>query len=80
MMTEGFVKVSNKGMISIPAEIRKKHNIVDGQYVLVSEDEDGNIILEPVKTIEEIRKNAPTTEEFKKKYLESREEDMRLER
>ncbi len=80
MMTESYVKVSNKGMISIPARIRKKHNIVDGQYVLVSEDENGKIIIEPVRTIEEIRKNAPTTEEFKKIYLESREEDMRLER
>jgi AbrB family looped-hinge helix DNA binding protein len=79
-MVEAYVKVSNKGMISIPAEIRKKHNIVDGQYVLVSEDEEGKIILEPVKMIEEIRKNAPTTAEFKKAFLESREEDMRLER
>ncbi|MBN2151976.1 MAG: AbrB/MazE/SpoVT family DNA-binding domain-containing protein [Candidatus Lokiarchaeota archaeon] len=79
-MSEGYVKVTNKGMISIPAEIRKKHNIVDGQYVLVTEDEEGNIILEPVKKIDDIRKNAPTVEEFKKIYLESREEDARLER
>ena len=42
-MTEAVVKVTNKGMISIPAEIRKKHDIVDGQYILISEDDDGNI-------------------------------------
>ncbi|HME55143.1 MAG TPA: AbrB/MazE/SpoVT family DNA-binding domain-containing protein [Candidatus Lokiarchaeia archaeon] len=79
-MTEARVKVTNKGMISIPAEIRKKHDIVDGQYILVSEDDDGNIRLEPVKTVDAIRKNAPTVEEFKKFYLDSRKEDMRLER
>ena len=38
-MVEKVVKVTNKGMISIPAEIRKKHNIKDGDYVLVEEDE-----------------------------------------
>jgi AbrB family looped-hinge helix DNA binding protein len=79
-MTEAIVKVTNKGMISIPAEIRKKHDIVDGQYIFISEDEDGNIKLEPVKTIEAIRKNAPTVEEFKKVYVVSRKEDMELER
>jgi AbrB family looped-hinge helix DNA binding protein len=79
-MADAVVKVTNKGMISIPAEIRKKHGIVDGQYIFIFEDEDGNIKLEPVKTLDEIRKNAPTVEEFKKVYLESRKEDMRLER
>jgi AbrB family looped-hinge helix DNA binding protein len=79
-MIDARVKVTNKGMISIPSELRKKHNIMDGQYLIVSEDDEGNIILTPLKSIEEIRKNAPSIDEFKKIYAQSREEDMRLER
>ena len=79
-MTETFVKVSRKGMISIPAAIRKKYHIIEGQYMLVSENEDGIIKLEPVETAESLRKHGMTTAEFKKILLQSRKEDMELEK
>ena len=79
-MVEKVVKVTNKGMISIPAEIRKKHNIKDGDYVLVEEDENGIIKIHLIESVESIRKKTMTVEEFKEIYKKSREEDMRLER
>ena len=79
-MIEKVVKVTNKGMISIPADIRKKHNIKDGDYVLVEEDENGMIKIHLIESVEKIRKKTMTVEEFKKIYKESRKEDMRLER
>nr|MDO8114771.1 AbrB/MazE/SpoVT family DNA-binding domain-containing protein [Candidatus Sigynarchaeota archaeon] len=79
-MTEVVVKVMKKGMISIPAEIRKKHNIVDGQYIIVSEDEGGTIKLEPIESIDALRKRALTVAEFKKHLVESRKEDLELEK
>ncbi len=50
-MIEKSVKVTNKGMISIPAMIRKKYKIKDGDYVLIKEDEDGIIRLIPIESI-----------------------------
>jgi AbrB family looped-hinge helix DNA binding protein len=79
-MTEAMVKVMKKGMISIPAEIRKKHDIRDGQHIIVSDDENGNIILTPVESIEALREQALTVAEFKKYLIQSRKEDLELER
>jgi AbrB family looped-hinge helix DNA binding protein len=79
-MTEAIVKVMKKGMISIPAEIRKKHDILDGQHIIVSDDENGNIILTPVESIEALREQALTVAEFKKYLVQSRKEDLELER
>ena len=79
-MSEKAVKVTNKGMISIPAAIRKKHNISDGDYIIVKEEEDGVIKLIPIESIESLRKQALTAEEFKAIYNESRKEDLELER
>ncbi len=79
-MQEYVVKVMKKGMISIPSEIRKKHNIIDGQYIIVSEDDSGTLKLEPVESIDALRKRAITVAEFKKVLVESRKEDMELEK
>ncbi len=79
-MSEKAVKVTNKGMISIPAAIRKKHNIFDGDYIIIKEEEDGVIKLIPIETIESLRKRALTVEEFKAIYNNSRKEDLESER
>lgn len=75
-MVEKAVKVTNKGMISIPAAIRKKHGIKDGDYVILRENKDGSINILPVETVETLRKQALTTKEFKEVYYRSRREDM----
>jgi len=60
--------------------IRKKHNISDGDYIIIKEEKDGIIELIPIQTIESLRKRALTVEEFRAIYNESRKEDLELER
>jgi AbrB family looped-hinge helix DNA binding protein len=55
MAIEKPVKVNNHGMISIPAEIRKKYGIKDGDKVYVLEDEDGIRII-PIVDIDVLRR------------------------
>jgi AbrB family looped-hinge helix DNA binding protein len=78
-MTEVIVKVMKKGIISIPAEFRKKLTIADGQHLLVTDDDHGNIILTPVESVESLRKDALTVGEFKKYLIQSRKEDLERE-
>ena len=79
-MVEKPVKVTNKGMISIPAAIRKKYNIHDGDYILVKEDENKRLQLIPIESIESLRNKALTVEESREIFRQSRKEDMELER
>jgi AbrB family looped-hinge helix DNA binding protein len=79
-MVENVVKVCNKGMISIPAALRKKYKIKDGDSILVKEDDDGNIRLIPIESVEALRQRALTVEEFREIYEKSRKEDRELER
>ena len=79
-MIEKSVKVTNKGMISIPAMIRKKYKIKDGDYVLIKEDQDGIIRLIPIESIETLRKNSLSVEESREIFAESRKEDRELEK
>lgn len=79
-MLEKVVKVTNKGMISIPANIRKKYQIRDGDYIIVREDENGVIQIIPIESIESLRARALTVEEAKEIYDRSRKEDRELER
>jgi len=72
------VKVTNKGMITIPAKLRKKHNIKDGDEVAVIEDENG-IRLIKVYPLDELRKHSYSSKELKKMMEESRKEDLELE-
>ncbi|MHA1766350.1 MAG: AbrB/MazE/SpoVT family DNA-binding domain-containing protein [Promethearchaeota archaeon] len=46
------VKVTNRGMITIPSKIRKKLNIVDGKEYFIVEDFDGALMLIPFIDIE----------------------------
>lgn len=79
-MAEKVVKVTNKGMILIPAEIRKKYNISDGDYVLIKEEKNGEIKIIPIESEESLRKKGLTIEEFRKIFNQSRKEDMELEK
>ena len=78
-MVEKSVKVTNKGMISIPAEIRKKYDIKDGDYIVVKEEENGTIKLIPIEDINSLRNRASTIEESREIFNQSRREDRKLE-
>ena len=77
-MESQIVKVTNKGMITIPAKLRKKHNIKDGDKVAVIEDENG-IRLVILGDFDELRKLSYTSKELKKMMEESRKEDLEME-
>lgn len=40
-----FVRVTGCGQITIPVELRRKHNIAKGDHVIVTEDERGRIVV-----------------------------------
>lgn len=78
MALDKVVKITNRGMISIPASLRKKFSLKDGDRVLVIEDE-GTLRIIPVLKIEKIRKMSKTTsEELIKIIEESRKEELEL--
>jgi len=77
-MESQVVKVTNKGMITIPAKLRKKHNIKDGDKVAVIEDENG-IRLVKLGDLDELRKLSYNSKELKKMMEESRKEDLEME-
>ncbi len=39
------VRVTGSGQITIPAELRRKHNIATGDRLMVTEDEQGRIVV-----------------------------------
>ncbi|TXT53914.1 MAG: hypothetical protein BAJALOKI2v1_840022 [Promethearchaeota archaeon] len=73
------VKVKNQGMIRIPAELRKKFDIKDGDYVIFQEDERGDFVLKKIESEVKIREKALDIEKFKEVYKKSRQEDLELE-
>lgn len=78
-LVEKSVKVTNKGMISIPAEIRKKYDINDGDYIIVKDEENGSIRLILIEDIDALRNRARTIEESREIFKQSRREDRELE-
>ncbi len=62
-----LVKITSKGQIVIPSEVRKKLNIQKGQKLVVSVEEN-RIILEPVEDI--LRKGRGLLKDDGKKILE----------
>ena len=70
------VKINNKGMITIPARIRKKYNLITGNEVAIY-DLNGQIVIIPILDIDKIR--TFTREEFGKVYEEIHDEEVKLE-
>ena len=75
MIYEKKVKVTNHGMISIPAALRAKYNIHEGDYVSFIEDENGMRII-PIENIEDYRKKSISTKKMLDIMRKSRKEDL----
>ena len=73
-----IVKVTNKGMITIPSEFRKRYQINDGDQIAVIEDEDG-IRLIQVESMEKIRNKSITAKELKSLMEKARKTELELE-
>ena len=78
MTHDGIVKVTNRGMITIPANLRKKYGLQDGNQVIVIEDE-GMLKIIPVKTIKSLQNKSITTKEMIGILKRSREEELEIE-
>lgn len=73
-----IVKVTNKGMITIPSTIRKTHNIQDGDNIAIIEDENG-IRLVKIELLEDLRKLSYSTKKLKKMMEDSKKTELELE-
>ena len=78
MTLDGIVKVTNRGMITIPANLRKKYDLQDGDQVIVVEDE-GMLKIIPIEPIKSLQNRSITTKEMIKILKRSREEELELE-
>ena len=78
-MFQKTVKITNKGMVSIPASLRKKFHLQDGDYVVIGENEDGTMQITPIIPLEELKKQSATVEEFREIYNKSKQEELDLE-
>ena len=52
-MINNRIKVTNRGMITIPAGIRKKYDIRDGKEFFLVDDLDGALLLVPFIDLEQ---------------------------
>ena len=71
-------KITNRGMVSIPAALRKKYNIRDGDRVVFIEEEDG-LKMHVIQPLGDLRKNSFTTEEMLEEMEKSRKVELELE-
>ena len=79
MTIKTVVKITNRGMVSIPAAFRKKYDLKDGNYVIVLEEE-GTLRLIPLKSTEQLQEESISVEEMRNIIADSRKEDLELER
>ena len=77
----GFLKsakITNRGMISIPATLRKKYNIRDGDRIVFIKEEYG-FKIHLIQSLEDLRKNSFTTVEMLEEMRKSRKEELEME-
>ncbi|HMF33097.1 MAG TPA: AbrB/MazE/SpoVT family DNA-binding domain-containing protein [Candidatus Lokiarchaeia archaeon] len=79
MATQNIVKITSRGMITIPFALRKKFNLIEGMEIAIIEDE-GSLCLIPLRDIEEMRKDLPTLEEFSRELDKANAEELELEK
>jgi AbrB family looped-hinge helix DNA binding protein len=79
-----IVSLSRKGQATIPKELREKHGIEPGGKVRIRENDEGEIVIEPVPTLREFRGVATSEPGGTDVLAEERERDAerarRLER
>ncbi|MFB6232761.1 MAG: AbrB/MazE/SpoVT family DNA-binding domain-containing protein [Haloarculaceae archaeon] len=57
-----IVNLSQKGQATIPKELREKHGIEPGGKVRIRENEQGEIVVEPLPSLRDFRGAASTSE------------------
>ncbi len=75
IIEEKKVKITNKGMISIPAAFRRSYGLKDGDKVLIIEDE-GTLKIIPLKDIDELRRKSYNSKEMLDQMKKSKIEEL----
>lgn len=79
-----IVNLSQKGQATIPKALREKHGIEPGSKVRIRENEQGEIVVEPLPSLHEFRGAATTSERgtaiLRKERAVDEERSQRLER
>lgn len=70
------INLSQKGQATIPKELREKHGIEPGSRVRIRENENGQIVVEPLRSLQEFRGTATTSERGTAILREEREVDQ----
>ncbi|MCJ7649529.1 MAG: AbrB/MazE/SpoVT family DNA-binding domain-containing protein [Candidatus Lokiarchaeota archaeon] len=78
IIKEKLVTITNQGMITIPAFLRKMHNLKDGDKILIVEDE-GTLKMIPIKELEEIQKGSYSTKEMLDQMEKTKKAEIRRE-
>jgi AbrB family looped-hinge helix DNA binding protein len=76
-MVESVV-MNSRGMITIPANIRKKRNFKEGSRFFIMET-DGQLTIIPIQTAAEFRTDLISKEELEKNLEEDRRIELELE-
>ena len=56
------INLSQKGQATIPKELREKYGIEPGSKVRIRENENGQIVVEPLSSLQQFRGTATTPE------------------
>ncbi|MFB6201509.1 MAG: AbrB/MazE/SpoVT family DNA-binding domain-containing protein [Halorhabdus sp.] len=79
-----IVNLSQKGQATIPKELREKHGIEPGSRVRIRENDQGEIVVEPLSSLQEFRGAATTsaagTAILREERATDEERSQRLER
>ncbi len=75
---KNIMKITNRGMVSIPSAFRKKLGLEDGQQVLFIEDE-GALRLIPIKDRKELIKSSISSKKMLEIINKTRQEDLEIE-
>jgi len=73
------ISMNQKGMILIPAQVRKKYHFHEGSKFIIL-DIEGKLELIPIyDDFAEIQRFCPTREEFHQSYEEAHQRDLEIE-
>ena len=78
MTTKEIVKITRRGMITIPLGLRKKFNLKIGSSVALIEDE-GKLKLIPLNDVEKLREKFISKKEMAEIINQTDKEEMELE-
>ena len=78
-MTEEVLTISNRGLITIPSEIRKKYHLQPGTKLLLIEEE-GQLALIPLMDLETLAKHGPTCKQLLESFEEEEKQESELEK